>query len=134
VYYYGTILGVSCSADRQAKAKITAEGIFLEQLETNVAQYLPEVTEEHLGGSAVEAVKVRLRLEWNRRRVVEMTWLLVSQSMIFRDFAKLRNITVFVSSFNSNCSIHSNVCAWHSRICLFLLVSLPFHQHHIRWT
>jgi hypothetical protein len=53
-----TITGVSCSADRQAKAKITEEGIFLEQLETNVAQYLPDVTEEHLGGSAAEAVKV----------------------------------------------------------------------------
>ncbi len=35
-------LGVSCSADRQAKAKITKEGIFLEQLETNPGQYIPE--------------------------------------------------------------------------------------------
>ncbi|MCH9720022.1 MAG: fumarate hydratase [Actinomycetia bacterium] len=35
-------VAVSCSADRQAKAKITAEGIFLEQLETNPAQFLPE--------------------------------------------------------------------------------------------
>ncbi len=41
-------LGVSCSADRQIKAKITREGIFLEQLETNPARYLPEVTEEEL--------------------------------------------------------------------------------------
>ncbi len=35
-------IGVSCSADRQAKAKITSEGIFLEQFETDPAQYLPE--------------------------------------------------------------------------------------------
>ena len=35
-------LGVSCSADRNIKAKITAEGIFLEQLETDPANYLPE--------------------------------------------------------------------------------------------
>jgi fumarate hydratase class I len=35
-------VAVSCSADRQAKAKITAEGIFLEQLETDPAQFLPE--------------------------------------------------------------------------------------------
>jgi fumarate hydratase class I len=35
-------MGVSCSADRNAKAKITREGIFLEQLETDPAQYLPE--------------------------------------------------------------------------------------------
>ncbi len=36
-------VGVSCSADRQILAKITREGIFLEQLETNPAKYLPEV-------------------------------------------------------------------------------------------
>ena len=41
-------LGVSCSADRQALGKITPEGIFVEQLEENPAQYLPEVTEEQL--------------------------------------------------------------------------------------
>ena len=35
-------IGVSCSADRQAKAKITREGIFLEQLETNPGKYIPE--------------------------------------------------------------------------------------------
>ncbi len=35
-------LGVSCSADRQAKAKITAEGIFLEKLEENPGQFIPE--------------------------------------------------------------------------------------------
>ncbi len=36
-------LGVSCSADRNIKAKITREGIFLEKLETNPGSYLPEV-------------------------------------------------------------------------------------------
>ena len=51
-------IGVSCSADRQAKAKITREGAFLEQLETNPAQYLPEVTGTELGG---EVVKIDLR-------------------------------------------------------------------------
>lgn len=35
-------IGVSCSADRQAKAKITKDGIFLERLETNPGQYIPE--------------------------------------------------------------------------------------------
>ncbi|MBF0276825.1 MAG: fumarate hydratase [SAR324 cluster bacterium] len=34
-------IGVSCSADRQIKAKITGEGIFLEELETNPARFLP---------------------------------------------------------------------------------------------
>jgi fumarate hydratase class I len=46
-------IAVSCSADRQARAKITAEGVFLEELERNPAQYLPEVTEEGLGGDVV---------------------------------------------------------------------------------
>jgi fumarate hydratase class I len=36
-------LGVSCSADRNIKGKITEEGIFLEQLEKNPAKFLPEV-------------------------------------------------------------------------------------------
>ncbi len=41
-------LGVSCSADRQILAKITREGTFLEQLETNPARYLPEVIDAEL--------------------------------------------------------------------------------------
>jgi fumarate hydratase class I len=35
-------MGVSCSADRNCRAKITAEGIFIEQLETNPARFIPE--------------------------------------------------------------------------------------------
>jgi fumarate hydratase class I len=46
-------IGVSCSADRQVFAKVTPEGVFLEQLETDPAKYLPETTDEHLGGDAV---------------------------------------------------------------------------------
>ena len=47
-------LGVSCSADRQILGKITREGLFLEQLETNPAQYLPDVMEEQLGDDVIE--------------------------------------------------------------------------------
>jgi fumarate hydratase class I len=47
-------IAVSCSADRQARAKITAEGVFLEDLERNPAQYLPEVTDDTLGGDVVQ--------------------------------------------------------------------------------
>jgi fumarate hydratase class I len=47
-------IGVSCSADRQALGKITAEGVFVEQLETDPAQYLPEVTEADLHGEVVQ--------------------------------------------------------------------------------
>jgi fumarate hydratase class I len=46
-------IGVSCSADRQIKAKITPEGVFLEQLETDPAKYLPESTDDHLGDDSV---------------------------------------------------------------------------------
>jgi len=51
-------LGVSCAADRQAKAKITRDGVFLEELERNPARYLPEVDQEKLAG---EVVHVDLR-------------------------------------------------------------------------
>jgi fumarate hydratase class I len=44
---------VSCSADRQALGKITADGIFLEQLETDPARFLPEVTEDQLSEDVV---------------------------------------------------------------------------------
>ena len=46
-------IAVSCSADRQAKAKITKDGIFLEQLETEPAHFLPETTDEHLNDDVV---------------------------------------------------------------------------------
>ena len=52
-------MAVSCSADRQALAKITAEGVFLEQLEKDPAHFLPETMDEHLdddsqGGGAIK--------------------------------------------------------------------------------
>jgi fumarate hydratase, class I len=46
-------IAVSCSADRQAKAKITPEGVFLEQLETDPAQFLPETVAEDLPDEVV---------------------------------------------------------------------------------
>jgi fumarate hydratase class I len=46
-------IAVSCSADRQALAKITPEGIFLEQLEREPAQFLPDVHEGHLDDDVV---------------------------------------------------------------------------------
>jgi fumarate hydratase class I len=52
-------IAVSCSADRQAKAKITKEGIFIEELERDPAHFLPDTTEQHLGDS-VEVVKIDL--------------------------------------------------------------------------
>ena len=52
-------IAVSCSADRQAKAKITKDGIFIEELERDPAHFLPDTTEQHLGDS-VEVVKIDL--------------------------------------------------------------------------
>jgi fumarate hydratase class I len=49
-------IAVSCSADRQAKAKITKDGIFLEVLERDPAQFLPETTDEHLNDDVVVAI------------------------------------------------------------------------------
>jgi fumarate hydratase class I len=47
-------IGVSCSADRQILGKITADGVFLEELETNPARFLPEIDEASLGGEVVQ--------------------------------------------------------------------------------
>ncbi len=46
-------IAVSCAADRQALGKITADGVFLEQLEHDPAQFLPEVTDTILEGDVV---------------------------------------------------------------------------------
>ncbi len=47
-------IAVSCSADRQAKAKITKEGVFIEKLETDPAHFLPETTDSHLDDNVVK--------------------------------------------------------------------------------
>ena len=46
-------IAVSCSADRQALGKITRDGVFLERLETDPAQYLPDTSEEELDADVV---------------------------------------------------------------------------------
>jgi fumarate hydratase class I len=44
---------VSCSADRQALGKITSKGVFIEELETDPARFLPEVTHDDLDSEVV---------------------------------------------------------------------------------
>lgn len=46
-------IAVSCSADRQALGKITSKGVFIEQLETEPAHFMPETTDEHLDDQVV---------------------------------------------------------------------------------
>ena len=81
-------LGVSCSADRNIKAKITHEGIFLEKLETDPARYLPNVDL-----SAQEAVPVDLEqpmektLQQLSRYPVATPLLLTGKIIVARDIA-----------------------------------------------
>ncbi|MGH3330471.1 MAG: fumarate hydratase, partial [Nocardioidaceae bacterium] len=56
-------IAVSCSADRQALGKITAEGVFLEELERDPAKYLPDTTDEKLSVSSADEV---VRIDLNR--------------------------------------------------------------------
>lgn len=58
-------IAVSCSADRQVLGKITKDGVFLEQLETDPAKYLPDATHQQLGG---DVVSVDLNMPMNEIR------------------------------------------------------------------
>jgi fumarate hydratase class I len=51
-------IAVSCSADRQALGKITADGVFLEELDRDPAKYMPDTTDSHL--DAGDVVKIDL--------------------------------------------------------------------------
>jgi fumarate hydratase class I len=88
-------IGVSCSADRQARAKITRDGVFLEQLETNPAQYLPDVEEGKLPGEVV-AIDLRRPMREIRatlsRHPVKTRLALTGPMIVARDLAhaKLR--------------------------------------------
>lgn len=64
-------IAVSCSADRQAKAKITPEGIFLEQLEFNPGRFVPETTEAEIGHNpGDEVVEIDLNLPMDEIRAI----------------------------------------------------------------
>jgi len=84
-------LGVSCSADRNVKAKITQEGIFLEQLETDPAQYLPQGEVE-----GQDAVRVDLNRPMDQIRQqlnqypVATPLLLTGNLVVARDIAHAR--------------------------------------------
>ena len=81
-------LGVSCSADRNAKAKINREGIFLERLETDPSRYLPETPP-----AEDQAVRVDLQRPMDEIRAqlsrypVATSLLLTGQIIVARDIA-----------------------------------------------
>jgi fumarate hydratase class I len=60
-------IGVSCSADRQIKGKITADGVFLEQLEANPGKYLPDIDERDLEDGNVVAIDLDQPMDEVRR-------------------------------------------------------------------
>ena len=84
-------IGVSCSADRNIKAKITGDGIFLEKLETDPARYLPEVEE-----SGADAVRIDLNRPMDEirsilnRHPVATPLLLTGNIVVARDIAHAR--------------------------------------------
>ncbi len=59
-------IGVSCAADRQVLGKITAKGVFLEELETNPAQYLPDLAADGVAGEVVRIDLTRPMAEIRR--------------------------------------------------------------------
>jgi fumarate hydratase class I len=83
-------IGVSCSADRQILAKLTPEGVFLEQLETDPARFLPEQTDEILGGDVVKIDLNRPMIEIRRelsRHPVSTRVALTGTMVVARDIA-----------------------------------------------
>ncbi|KAI2512578.1 fumarase [Fragilaria crotonensis] len=62
-------IGVSCSADRQVLGKITKEGVFLERLEEDVGQYLPEVTDQDLTETVVKINMNDMTMEELRKKL-----------------------------------------------------------------
>ncbi len=83
-------IAVSCSADRQARAKITAEGAFIEQLEHDPAHFLPEIDEDDLVGEPVRIDLNRpmdeIRAELSRYPV-KTRLLLTGPMVVARDIA-----------------------------------------------
>ncbi len=86
-------IGVSCSADRQAMGKITRDGVFLEQLETNPARFLPEVEATAL---APDVVPIDLRLPMKELRAelsrhpIKTRFSLTGPMVVARDIAHAR--------------------------------------------
>jgi len=64
-------IGVSCSADRQVLAKINQDGVFIEQLETDVGKYLPEVMDDDLSESVVSINMNELTMDELRAKLSE---------------------------------------------------------------
>jgi fumarate hydratase class I len=84
-------LAVSCSADRQSLGKITRDGVFLEQLETDPAKYLPDITEDELEGGPAVAIDLDQPMDEVRRTLsqypVRTRVMLTGSLVVARDIA-----------------------------------------------
>jgi fumarate hydratase, class I len=83
-------IGVSCAADRQILGRIDRDGVFLEQLESNPAQFLPEIDEKHLAGDVVRVDLTRPMDEIRRelsRHPVKTRLSLTGPLIVARDLA-----------------------------------------------
>ena len=84
-------IAVSCSADRQALGKITADGIFLEQLETDPARFLPETTHDELADAAVVQINLNKPMSEIRAELskypVKTRVMLTGSLVVARDIA-----------------------------------------------
>ena len=85
-------IAVSCSADRQALAKITSEGAFLEQLERDPAHYLPDI--EHTDDEEVVRIDLTQPMSDIRRQLsalpVKTRVSLTGPLVVARDIAHAR--------------------------------------------
>ena len=84
-------IAVSCSADRQMLGKITAEGLFLEQLEHDPAHYLPETTDDDLEDTDVVHIDLERPMDEIRaelaRHPVRTRVMLTGPMVVARDIA-----------------------------------------------
>ena len=87
-------IAVSCSADRQALGKITADGVFLEQLEHDPARFLPETTDEDLDDAEVVRVDLNRPMSEIRAQLSELPVrtrvMLTGPMVVARDIAHAR--------------------------------------------
>ena len=89
-------IAVSCSADRQAKAKITKDGIFIEELERDPAHFLPDTTQAHLIETDANLVNIDLNqgmdkvLEQLAKCPVKTRLSLTGTLVVARDLAHAR--------------------------------------------
>ena len=83
-------IAVSCSADRQVKAKINKDGVFIEKLETEPAHYLPAATNEDLDGPEIKidlTAKMADILAQLSKHPVKSRVLLTGTLVVARDLA-----------------------------------------------